>query len=122
VICGSNYDKDPVIMIDNQEHPCFQGWPEVLARIERAIAMCTRCTIAIECYPGVFLDDLTRVLRARFGKTPNSSSSNGMLWNMREACPSSSAPGLCMLPRIPTCWCMQAWPAGNFSSGNERIG
>jgi hypothetical protein len=69
VICGSNYDKDPVIMIDNQEHPCFQGWPEVLARIERAIAMRTRCTIAIECYPGVFLDDLTRVLRARFGKS-----------------------------------------------------
>ena len=53
-------------MIDGHMLDCFQGWQEILERIEREIESRTRCVVAIECYPGIFLDDLGLVLRARF--------------------------------------------------------
>lgn len=67
MIRESSYDKNPVIAINNSKEDCLQGWPEILARIEREIAPGPRRTVTIECYPGVFIQDLAQTLRARFG-------------------------------------------------------
>ena len=62
----SNYEKHPVVPISGQERDCFSGWREVFDRIEQEIVGAERRTIAIECYPGVFLDSLAHLLRDRF--------------------------------------------------------
>lgn len=79
-----NYEKHPVIPMDGRERDCFSGWREVLDRIAGQIGTAGgRTVVAIECYPGVFLDDLARLLRDRF--------SPALITNSVEAYKSSAA-------------------------------
>ena len=49
----SNYDKRPAVTISADERDCARGWAEVINRL-RSNPSIRR--IAIECYPGVFVD------------------------------------------------------------------
>jgi mannose-6-phosphate isomerase class I len=63
----SDYDKRPVVAITTNDQDCFQGWPEIFARIEAEIAQRSPLLVAIECYPGVPVEELAERLRLRFG-------------------------------------------------------
>lgn len=49
----SNYDKRPAVTISADEGDCARGWAEIISRL-RSNPSVRR--IAIECYPGVFVD------------------------------------------------------------------
>lgn len=61
-----NYDRQPVITVCYGEQECMEGWDEVFARLKQHIPPGEKCTIALECYPGVILDCLEEMLRAGF--------------------------------------------------------
>ncbi len=61
-----NFDRQPVIQISSQETDCYQGWEEIISQIERHVFQNKEYTIAIECYPGVFLNALAMTLRTAF--------------------------------------------------------
>lgn len=57
----SNYDKLPTISIDSPEESTWEGWHAIAQRISGAISGgATR--FAIECYPGVFEDEIVQSL------------------------------------------------------------
>lgn len=62
----SNYDKQPVITTGAREQDCIEGWPAVCAHLAQQTASLETCTIAIECYPGVFVKELLGALRLAF--------------------------------------------------------
>ena len=55
----SSFDKHPAVMISQTESDCPVGWREILDRLH-AFGLGRR--IAIECYPGVYLEPLRREL------------------------------------------------------------
>ena len=61
-----NYDKHPVIFLEGRQHACLQGWPEILNRIELEVDGKESCRVVIECYPGVFVDELVLSLQEKF--------------------------------------------------------
>ena len=58
---NSNYDKFPAVRADAPHRCAWQNWPEILDVLRGEIARGAR-RIAIECYPGVYEDDLARVV------------------------------------------------------------
>ena len=68
----SDYDKFPTIPIRSSGRCAWKGWPEIIDQVRGAISRGAR-RIAVECYPGVFeqdlLDRLTEALRARVFRT-----------------------------------------------------
>jgi mannose-6-phosphate isomerase class I len=58
----SNYDKRPSVTISEADADCALGWDEILTNL-RAHSGARR--IAIECYPGVFVEPLRNKLVAR---------------------------------------------------------
>ena len=61
-----DYDKRPVIAINGSDQDCLQGWPEIFERIDAEIAGRSPFLIALECYPGIAVEELGRMLRLRF--------------------------------------------------------
>jgi mannose-6-phosphate isomerase class I len=61
-----NFDRQPVIQISSQERDCHQGWQEIMRQLERHVLWNKAYTVAIECYPGVFLDTFAATLRTAF--------------------------------------------------------
>ena len=60
---ASNYDKRPVIAVDASPNSTWAGWKAVADRIGSELSSgATR--IAIECYPGVFEDEILRALES----------------------------------------------------------
>ncbi len=57
----SNYDKFPVVRVEGHELESWKGWPAILERL-KAFAASKSCTIAFECYPGVFEKNLISIL------------------------------------------------------------
>ncbi|MCX6621418.1 MAG: class I mannose-6-phosphate isomerase [Acidobacteria bacterium] len=53
----TTYDKAPFIAVHPDAGRCAQGWPDIAERLRGSRL------IAIECYPGVFLDEIIEALR-----------------------------------------------------------
>jgi len=62
----SNYDRYPFIPVTQRAEDCELGWPEVTRRIGVAAAKAEKSLVCVECYPGVFVDDVERAVRASF--------------------------------------------------------
>jgi mannose-6-phosphate isomerase class I len=57
----SEYDKLPTLSVQAAKNSSWQGWTEILDHIRSQVSRGARC-FAIECYPGVFEDELAAVL------------------------------------------------------------
>jgi mannose-6-phosphate isomerase class I len=57
----SNYDKFPFIPVSASQTDCLIGWRDVAARI-RAATAAERCIVCVECYPGVFVEEVEQAL------------------------------------------------------------
>jgi mannose-6-phosphate isomerase class I len=57
----SNYEKHPAIPADSFAESIWEGWPDIAGRISGAISEGV-IRIAIECYPGVFEDEILKSL------------------------------------------------------------
>jgi len=49
----SNYDKHPCIPVSTSAADCRVGWRNIIERLKSSSAE-SRCTLAVECYPGTF--------------------------------------------------------------------
>jgi mannose-6-phosphate isomerase class I len=56
----SNYDKYPVVPVSSSDDDCAAGWDAIAARL----AAGSPALIAVECYPGVFVEEIERALAA----------------------------------------------------------
>ena len=56
----SNYDKFPVVEV--RSSGCETGWPAIIERIRQAISTRDSAVVCVECYPGVSLEEVERVL------------------------------------------------------------
>ncbi len=61
-----NYDKRPSIPVAG--HDCAAGWPSIMEQLRRAVAERgqPRTVLAIECYSGVFEEDVASALAGHF--------------------------------------------------------
>src|SRR6266567_605567 len=60
----SEYDKLPTMSVQAAKNSSWQGWNEIVQYIRAQISLGAR-RFAIECYPGVFEDELSVVLQER---------------------------------------------------------
>src|ERR1700747_363608 len=49
----SNYDKYPCTPVSNSSAQCWVGWRNIIDRFKPS-SVESRCTLAVECYPGTF--------------------------------------------------------------------
>ncbi len=61
----TNYDKFPVVQVTARDEDCSTGWPQVVAAVQPVLENRSKCVLAIECYPGVDLEEMQRELVAR---------------------------------------------------------
>jgi mannose-6-phosphate isomerase class I len=61
VTAKSHYDKAPVAPVSTDASLCLAGWRDILDRL-RAATRPGRFVICVECYPGAFVNDISRVL------------------------------------------------------------
>lgn len=61
-----NYDLKPMIAISAVEADCLEGWDEIALELRESIGVSVRLVAALECYPGVMLEDLQDALKAAF--------------------------------------------------------
>src|SRR3984893_19569595 len=54
----SEYDKLPTIPVQAAKNSSWQGWNEILPHIRAQVSRGAR-RVAIECYPGVFEDEIS---------------------------------------------------------------
>jgi mannose-6-phosphate isomerase class I len=59
VSCLSNYDKSPAIAIPVHQKCVWQGWRDIVEVLRGEISQGSR-RLAIECYPGVYEDEIAR--------------------------------------------------------------
>ncbi len=59
------YDKLPVVQVTQSDEDCVAGWEQIAAALQPSIAGRSRCVLALECYPGVDLEEIRRELLAR---------------------------------------------------------
>jgi mannose-6-phosphate isomerase class I len=60
------YDKTPYLQVTAQDGDCIQGWRDIAERI-RSYLPTGSGRVCIECYPGVFIDELSRSLQNEMG-------------------------------------------------------
>jgi mannose-6-phosphate isomerase class I len=63
----SRYDKEPYIPVGPAAF-CDVGWAAIIGRL-RGLKTRRRCVLAIECYPGVFVDEVRKALVDGLGPT-----------------------------------------------------
>src|ERR1700733_11864064 len=56
------YDKHPFLPIDSSAADCASGWPAIFERLQ-AFVQEKKIVVCVECYPGVFVDDLACALQ-----------------------------------------------------------
>ena len=64
----SNYEKFPVVQISDSSEACAVGWDAVARRLRDVVDSCgkrDRAVVAVECYPGVFEDEIVAALTER---------------------------------------------------------
>ena len=59
-----SYDKFPVVEIPDDGGQAWRGWPEICHKLFSAIDATSTPVLAIECYPGVFQEEIADPLRA----------------------------------------------------------
>ena len=59
-----SYDKFPVVEIPDGGEQAWRGWPEICCELLSAIDATSTPVLAIECYPGVFQNEIGEALRA----------------------------------------------------------
>jgi len=59
-----SYDKFPVVEIADGGGQAWRGWPEICRQLLSAIDAANTAVLAIECYPGVFQNEIGEALRA----------------------------------------------------------
>ncbi|MBV8865437.1 MAG: class I mannose-6-phosphate isomerase, partial [Acidobacteriaceae bacterium] len=57
---SSNYDKHPYISISSDLRDCICGWESIAGQLRTIIK--ERATVCVECYPGVFEEDIERAI------------------------------------------------------------
>ena len=63
---STNYDKAPSVAVDLSADLCAEGWPEVIERL-RGVVGSGRFVLAVECYPGVFIEEIAQALQSGLG-------------------------------------------------------
>jgi len=64
---ASNYDKFPVITVPDPDAAACRGWDEILRRLRADVtAGAVGPVVAIECYPGVFENEIGAALKTRW--------------------------------------------------------
>src|ERR1035438_4891361 len=58
----SNYDKFPSVEIRSSSSVCQASWAAILDRLCGVVSASGSCVVCVECYPGVVLDEVERVL------------------------------------------------------------
>lgn len=58
----SNYDKFPVVEVRSSASSCQAGWAEIVERLRSALSGGHGRVVCVECYPGVLLEEVDRVL------------------------------------------------------------
>ena len=58
----SNYDKFPTVAVRSSASGCQIGWAAILERLREAAPAGSSCVLCVECYPGVFLQEVERAL------------------------------------------------------------
>jgi len=54
-----NYDRFPTIAAPAPPDSAWQGWQPILERLRGEVSRGAR-RLAVECYPGVFVDEIAR--------------------------------------------------------------
>ncbi len=57
----SNYDKVPFVPLTADSSECQVGWQDIGRRLSPAVRS-PRCILCVECYPGVFVDEVEAAL------------------------------------------------------------
>ena len=57
-----NFDKHPVVQVQNAKHPCVAGWADIWQTLRKALGAGT--TLVLECYPGVLEGEILASARA----------------------------------------------------------
>ena len=58
----SNYDKSPCVQVRSSAVGCQVGWAAILERLRAVASASKSCVVCVECYPGVYEEELERVL------------------------------------------------------------
>ncbi len=58
----SNYDKFPSVQVRPSAAECQHGWTAILEQLRKTVNT-GNARVVVECYPGVFLEELERVLQ-----------------------------------------------------------
>jgi hypothetical protein len=68
----SNYDKFPCVTVDGQGGEAWQGWDDIALQlkvaVQKIVADKGEALVVIECYTGVFGDELSRALCGKLGE------------------------------------------------------
>jgi len=59
-----NYDKLPTCAVNGYDDACWSGWPAIAQQLGVAVDGKAKGIIAIECYPGVFEDEILAGLQS----------------------------------------------------------
>lgn len=64
----ANYDKRPFVPVPGHEGDCRTGWPAIMDRLRGAVAARgqRKTVLAVECYSGVFEDDIAAAFLGQF--------------------------------------------------------
>jgi len=62
----SNYDKFPFVPVTQRSADCVTGWGDALRHVTAAAPDAEKVIICVECYPGVFEDDVDRAVNELF--------------------------------------------------------
>lgn len=62
----SNYDKYPFVPVTQRSADCVAGWADALRRIMADAPAAEKVIVCIECYPGVFEEDMERAVGELF--------------------------------------------------------
>ena len=62
----SNYDKFPVVQVPGEEHSCVTGWENVTAALRSLLQQQQQHILVVECYQGVYEDEVLKALRDGF--------------------------------------------------------
>ncbi len=59
------FNHEPEVMVDDHSNRAWSGWNEITSRLEKSIRRQEnrRVVLAVECYPGVYAQDVARTLK-----------------------------------------------------------
>ena len=58
------YDRYPVHQVTSSADDCLEGWGDAAAAVAARARLNSRCVVAVECYPGVFVEEVRAAFEA----------------------------------------------------------